>query len=194
MSIDTTDAAGARRDARAARRMLHRSRSVWISVALIVAIALAILAIVEAVLRALGLPPALVDPRLVHTVVTQGGLWAWVTAGAALVLGLVCLWGALAPGSTHRRMIVSDRAPIVIDDGIVAGAISRTVSGAARVAPGQVTTRLGARRAVVDVTTTSGFALDRAALVQAGDGVLDAAGLGSTVTARVQLASKGRLS
>lgn len=189
-----TDAADTVRDRRTARRLLHRSRSVWVSIALGAAVAVAVLAIVESVLWALGRPPALVAPGTVRAVFTDGGPWAWIAAAAALVAGLLCLWGALAPGRTHRRLVESGRAPVVVDDGIIAGALSRAVAREAGVAPAQVSTRLGSRRAEIDVTPASGFPLDAGALQRAADAVLAAAGLESTVTARVRLSSEGKLS
>lgn len=196
MSDRTTmvDAVDARRDRRTARLLLHRSRSIWVSVALIVAMALAIVAIVESVLWALGLPPALVDPSLVRTAFTEGGLWGGVVAGVAVVLGLACLWGAFAPGRTHRRIITTDRAPIVVDDAIVAGALSRSAARAAGISSGQVSTRVSGRRAVTAVTPSSGFAVDTASVARAGDDLLAAIGMGPAMTARVTLSSKGDLS
>lgn len=196
MSADviTTDAVDPRRDRRTARLLLHRSRSLWLSITLLVAMALAIVAIVESVLWALGLPPAIIDPSLVRAVFTEGGLWGGVVAAVALILGLVCFWGALAPGRTHRRIVGTDRAPIVVDDDIIAGALSRSAAGAAGVGGAQVTTRMSGRRAVTSVTPSSGFAVDTDAVTRAGDDLLHAVGMGSAMTARVTLSSKGTLS
>ncbi len=188
--IDPVDA---RRDARAARRLLHRNRSVWVSVALVVAIALSVLAIIEAVRWALGFPPMAVPPALVRSALTEGGLWGGILAGGALLLGLLSLWGALAPGRTHRRVLSTPRAPVVVDDAVLAGALSRSAARAAGVAPTQVTTKLGGRRALISVQPSTGFDVDTQAVTRAGDDLLTAIGSGN-VTARAQVAARGSLS
>lgn len=181
-------------DMRTARRLLSRNRSVWVSVALIVAIAAAVIVIVEAILWALGLPPALLAPSLMISALTEGGLWGWVITATAGVLGLACLWGALAPGRTHRRILSASRAPIVVDDAVIAGAVSRSAARAAGVAPSQVTTHLSGRRALVSVRPSSGFAVDTDAVARAGDDLLTTVDSGSALRSRVQLEAQGSLS
>ncbi len=189
-----TAVADQRRDARLARRLLHRTRSIWVSIALILAMALAILVIVETLLWGRDLPPALVAPDAVRAAMTEGGFFGGVVAGIALVLGLACLWGALAPGGTHRRIVTTERAPIVVDDAILAGGLSRTCAHAAGVSATQVTTRVTRHRALIAVTPSSGFAVDASEVERAAGELLEVLGAGTHMKTRVELARKGNLS
>ncbi len=109
----------------AARRLQRRSRAVWVSCALVVIIVVAAALATELVLSALGRPALLVAPDAVRSALTEGGTTGAIVAAAAALFGIVCLWGALAPGRTHRRALAAGRVPLVVDDAIVAGALSR---------------------------------------------------------------------
>lgn len=177
-----------------AKRLRGRSRSVWVSVALLVVIAAAVLLGIEAVLFALGRPPALVSLRAVHAALTDGGVTGSLVAVAAGLFGLGCLWGALAPGRTHRRTVIAGRVPMVVDDTIVAGALSRTAGTSVALDHSHVSTRLGARRARIALTPATGFTIDRAAASAAVDDLLAQLATVPRLAARVDIASEGRLS
>lgn len=191
---NTPDAVDARRDRRAARRLLHRPRSVWVSIALLVAIAGAVLLLVELILQTIGAGPALLDLDAARTAVTEGGPWAIAVIGGAAALGILCLWGAVGPGSTHRRILGTERAPIVVDDAILAGALSRTAARVAGVPAGQVTTHVTRRRAVITVTPTTGFDVDAAQIARAGDALLGELGIGPALRTSIFVDTKGKLS
>lgn len=194
----TADAVPAERPDRveraAAKRLQGRSRAVWVAVALLVAAAVAVLLAVEAVLAALGQPPALVAPDAISAALTGGGTTGTIVAATAAVFGLLCLWGALAPGRTHRRALAAGRVPLVVDDAVMAGALSRTAGSAAAVAASHVTTRLGGRRARVSLTPSTGFPVDRERVSRAADDLLTELGAAPRLTARIDVAAEGRLS
>jgi len=183
------------RTARAlAKRLQGRSRSVWVTVMLLIAVAAAVLLGVEAVLFALGRPPALVSLDAVRAALTDGGTTGAVVAVASGLFAALCLWGALAPGRTHRRAFAAGRVPMVVDDAIVAGALSRTAAASAALGSSHVTTRLGGRRARIAITPATGFAVDGAAVSTSVDELLSRLGAAPALTARVDVASEGRLS
>lgn len=190
---DTTTAT-ARAQRAAARRLQGRSRSVWTAVAVLIAAVAAVLLGLEAVLFALGRPPALVAPDAIRAALTQGGTVGAIVATAAGVLGVLCLWGALAPGRTHRRTLTAGRVPLVVDDTVVAGALSRTAGTAASLTRAHVATRLGGRRARISLTPATGFPIDRTAVTRAADDLLTDLGAASRLTARIDIATEGRLS
>lgn len=178
---------------RAARRMLRRSRSVWVSVALAVVAAVAVFVIVELVLAAIGLQPLLMPLDSLVSQAIGGGAIGGAVAAVAGLLALLCLWGALAPGRTGRRIITTDRMPVVVDDVIVAGALSRGATLRAAVSPSQVNTRVSGRRADVAITPSTGFAVP-AAEVQRGEGdALAALALTPPVAVRVRVDERGVL-
>ncbi len=157
----TADAVPAERPDRveraAAKRLQGRSRAVWVAVALLVAAAVAVLLAVEAVLAALGQPPALVAPDAIGAALTGGGTTGTIVAATAAVFGLLCLWGALAPGRTHRRALAAGRVPLVVDDAVMAGALSRTAGSAAPIICGftAITTRAGTASAGMPVASAA---------------------------------------
>lgn len=177
-----------------AKRLRGRSRSVWVTVALVVAVAAAVLLGIETVLFALGRPPALVSLETVHAALTGGGMTGAIVAVAAGLFGLVCLWGAIAPGRTHRRMLVAGRVPMVVDDAIVAGALSRVAGTSAALGHAHVSTRLGARQARIALIPATGFPIDRTAVSAEVDDLLAQLGAAPRLSARVDIASEGRLS
>ena len=177
-----------------AKRLRARSRSVWVAVALLAAVAAAVLLGIEAVLFALGRPPALVSLGAVHAALTDGGMTGTVVAVVAGLFGLICLWGAVAPGRTHRRILAAGRVPMVVDDTIVAGALSRAAGTAAALDHAYVSTRLGGRQARIALTPATGFTIDRAAVSTAVDDLLAQLDAAPRLAARVDIASEGRLS
>lgn len=178
----------------AARRLRSRSRTVWTSVALLAAMAVAGLLGAEAVLFALGCPALLASPAQITDALTAGATPGIAVAVVAAVLGILCLWGAIAPGRTHRRALTVGRAPLVVDDAVLAGALSRAAGEAASVPRGQVSTHIGGRRARVVLEPVTGFDVDRGAVEGATARLLDDVGAAPQLRARVDITKEGRLS
>lgn len=179
---------------RAARLMRRRSRATWVSVVLGALALIALLVATELVLAALGRPPLTVTPATMLDRLTGGGTVSIFIAGVAAAAGILCLWGSIAPGSTHRRRVTGRAAPMVVDDGLVAGAISRTAGRSADVSADQVETRVSARRAQVRVTPATGFAVDGDEVAEDVRALLARLRLDPDPDVRVSVDDAGRLS
>jgi hypothetical protein len=183
---------------RLVRRETHSSRA---AASVLTASALAAMFLwlaLESVLALLGEDPALASP---------GQLGRWLTglpantipfgmaaAGAGLaLLGLLLLGVALAGGRRSRRALRSDRSAVVVDDEVIAAAVSRQARLAAGLSPGQVTTTVSGRSVRVRVRPTSGLPVDREAVQAAVDGELLAYGLDRRVSPTVLVSREGAL-
>lgn len=180
------------------RRETHSSRA---TVSAVTAILLAVLFLwlaLETVLGLLGEPALLAAP---------GQLWRWLTglpqatipaglaaagAGVAL-LGLALLLTALAGGRRSRRALESDRTAVVVDDEVIAAAVSRRARLAAGLTPGQVTSTVSSRSVTVQVRPTSGVPADRDAIHAAVDGELAAYRLDRRLAPSVRILKEGVL-
>lgn len=179
---------------RMARRMTHRSRSVWVSLTLAPVVVVAVLVIVEAVRAGLGAPALWVSLPELWAQITGGGTVGLVVAIGAAGAGVLCLWGALAPGRTGRRVITSERAPLVVDDAIVAGTLSRGAARRASVGASHVATRVSRRHAEVRITPATGFPVAGTEIARAENDALAPVGLTPPVAVRVRVEEGGRLS
>lgn len=179
---------------RMARRMTHRSRSVWVCVALAAFVIAAVVVIVEAARAGLGLPVLWLSLPEVWAQITGGGPVGIAVAIGAALAGILCVWGALSPGRTGRRIITADRAPIVVDDAIVAGTLSRGAARRASVGASHVATRVSRRRADVRITPATGFPVAGTEIARAENEALAPVDLTPPVTVRVRVEDGGRLS
>lgn len=183
----------ARQQRSAARRMIHRSRSVAVVVTLAVVAVTALWVAVAVVLDALGARSPWPSPGDVVAVIA-GTPWIAALAAVALALvGLILVVVALAPGRRGRRVLADDRALIVVDDTVLAGALSRSAASAARVPAGQVSTALGRRSALVSVAPLSGYPVAADAVSEAVDRTLQAARPARATSTRVRVAPRGRI-
>lgn len=181
-------------DQRSARRMLRRSRSLWATLCVLVVVVAAVWVGTELVLFALGLPPLLATPTAMLDTLASGSALGLVAGAAGAVFAVICLWGAFSPGRTGRRVLGDERAPMVVDDSVVAGALSREASVVAGVGQSQVRTHISRRRAVVDVTPSTGFVVDPAPVERDANGALGILQPGPALSARVFVRQSGALS
>jgi hypothetical protein len=149
---------------RLVRRSRHRSRSGTVVVALVLLVLVAIYVGIESVLAATGMPALLVSPVDAIDAVENPQQWVLVGAAVAAVIGIILLIVALTPGTRARHELLDDRMAVVIDDDVLAGAISHATNREARVPSDRITTSVGRRRGVVRITPTSGVPLDSAVL------------------------------
>ncbi|CAN7239110.1 DUF6286 domain-containing protein [Pseudarthrobacter oxydans] len=181
---------------RMVRRETHSSRAAASVLVATVLLALCLWLALEAVLMMAGVPALLASPG-------DTGRWlaglpsatipGWLAAagvGIAL-LGVLLVVAGMAPGRRPRRALASDRCAVVVDDDVIAAAVSRTVQLSSGVAPGQVTTTVAGRSARVQVRPTSGLALDAGALTAAASSELARYGLATRITPAVRVASSG---
>lgn len=142
------------------RRLRHRSRSVAASVALAVTAAVAAWTGFESARAALGLPPVLVSPSGLVRLADAGGPGIVGAAACLVVLGIVALGIAVAPGRRGRRELADARSLVIVEDEVLASGLSRAVASAARVDDDQVRTAVSRRRSVSRVRPTTGYRPD----------------------------------
>ncbi|BDZ48247.1 hypothetical protein GCM10025867_04880 [Frondihabitans sucicola] len=179
------------------RRETHSSRS---GAAIVVLIALVIVAAyvgLESVYAALGMRALLFSPidvlaTLLSASTTQGGLV--IAAGiVAAVVGIILIVVGVTSGRRGRHTIDDSRVAVVVDDQVIAAALSRSARTAAALAPGQVTTWVSRRSARLTVTPASGVRVDEEAVLAAARDELGATAYQPPVTPEVRTTSTGRL-
>jgi len=173
------------------RRSRHRSRSAAVIVALSVIALAAVYVGIESVLAALGQGPMLIAPDAAVAALERPEPVVLVGTAVVGLLGIVFLFLAVLPGARGRHELPNERLAIVVDDGVLAGAIGRTAQRAAGVAPGRVQTTVSARRGTVSITPTSGLPLDREALAATAQEFVETLAPRPTVTVAVAVAANG---
>jgi len=151
--------------ARIVRRETHSPRTATTILLAVLIILACAYAGTELILHMLGHPALLVTPA---------DAWTWVTtlptleplaaisAGGTLVavIGLLLILHSIRSGRLARHeMVLGDRA-VIVDNGVLASAIARRVETVARVPQGQAAVSVSHRRAIVEVTPTSGIPVD----------------------------------
>ncbi len=181
--------AGTRR--RLSRRMRHRSRSVAVSIALwVAALPLAYLA-VEAVLELVGAPALWQRPLQVLETISGAEAIRYGVAAAAVLAAIILLVLAFAPGRLSRHELADERMLVVVDDEVLAGALSRAAAIAASVPRDRVSTEVGARTAEISVRPTSGFGVSRDDVAAAAGRELERLAPRPAVRQRVRIESAG---
>jgi hypothetical protein len=153
--------------ARIIRRETHSPRTVT-TIVLAVVIALAcVYAGTELVLRMLGQPSLLVTPEAaldwVAALPTLQPLSAISAGGIVLALiGLLLMLHAIRSGRLARHQMVHEGRAVIVDNGVLASSIARTVALVAGIPQSQALVSVSHRRVIVDVTPTSGIPVDEA--------------------------------
>ncbi|WIB76926.1 DUF6286 domain-containing protein [Curtobacterium sp. MCPF17_002] len=146
------------------RRSVHRSRSTAVAVALVVLVLVAAWIGTESVLRAIGRPPLLADPQsVVDAALRPDAAFvtiAEVVAGVLVVLGIVLVVLAVAPGRRHRSVVEHDRGAVIIDTRIVASTAANAAGTAAGVPEGNASATARGRRTEVRVVPVTGVPVD----------------------------------
>ncbi|MGW9587343.1 DUF6286 domain-containing protein [Microbacterium sp. NPDC055455] len=179
------------------RRETRSPRSVAaITLAVVVMATLAWLA-VEIVLAMLDLPPLLVAPaEMAAALVAVTSVPGAMLMGAGLLIaliGAVLIALAVAPGRRGRHLMESPRR-VVVDDDVVASAIARHAASVAGVGPDQARVTVSRRRVDVHLTPTSGFPIDRAAVLNVVGDALDSYRLEPALEPpRLSVAEQGRV-
>lgn len=153
------------------RRETHSPRAVAaITLASMLILTFAWLA-VEIMLRVLNQPPLLVAPLdMVTALVEITSIPASVLIGAGLVIaliGVVLLTLALSPGRRARRFIESEHTVTIVDDEVIASALARHAARAADISTDRVRVTVSRRHVDIRLTPTSGFPIDRSAVLDA---------------------------
>lgn len=158
---------------RLVRRSLHRSRSSAVVVAFILgALALAWVA-TECVLAAVGSAPLLLSPASVVEVLNQPTTLTIAVAAGLAVVGIVLVALAVSPGRRARHEIPDVRMAVIIDDSVLAGALSKAAVRESRVPASRVTTVVSRRQGAVTITPTSGSLLSAPSITRAVGSVVE---------------------
>lgn len=191
------DAAPDARYRRYLRRETHSSRSAAEIVVLVLIALVAAYVGTEAVLAVFGAAPLLIAPSaLLGALVGVGELASGSLIAIAIgtgVLALILIVLALAPGSRARHTVDDDRLAVVIDDGVIASSLARTARTVARSRREDTRASLGRRTAVIEVTPSSGVAVDRDAVQTAVDDEIARIGPKPSAKASVRIAESGRI-
>ena len=158
---------------RVVRRSLHRSRSAAVIVALVLAsLGLAWIG-TEAVLAAISAAPLLLTPEQIVEALEKPGVIAIATAAVLAVIGLVFVVLAIASGRRARHEIPDARMAVIVDDGVLAGALSKAAVRDSRLPESRVSTVVSRRSGAVTVVPTSGTLLNAPAITRAVTGVVE---------------------
>ena len=180
--------------ARISRRETHSPRSLLAIVLAVVLIVVFAWIGTEIVIALLGLPALLVAPAdMVGAVAGLATAPAGIVATAGILValvGLVLVIAGVAPGRRARHVLATTRAATVVDNEVVASALARAASLAGDVDPDNTTVSVSHRRAVVQLTPTSGVPVNRQAVAEAVDRQLESYGLRPAVRARVQVSER----
>ncbi|WP_434995723.1 DUF6286 domain-containing protein [Arthrobacter sp. Ld5] len=165
MSIDQPDLSTPSGTARLVRREMHSSRAVASVVTAVPLIGGCLVLLLEAVLRAVGDEPFLLDldAAAARIGALPGGVPASLLGAGSvllLVVGALLLLLAVLPGRRSRYAIPDDRAAVVVDAEVVASSLARRARIAAGVGPEQVLVTVGRTAVRVQVRPTSGIPVD----------------------------------
>ncbi|KIU03746.1 hypothetical protein SZ60_03910 [Frigoribacterium sp. MEB024] len=184
---------------RVLRRELHSSRS-GSTIVVLVLLTLAVGYVgVEAVYAALGRPALLFSPVDVLATLTSsvdGGGTSGLVLGAgvvAAIVGLVLIGLAVTAGRRGRHTIDDDRVAVVVDDRVIASSLARTARTSGRLSEQQVSAWVSRRRAQIDLTPSSGLAVDDGAVEAASRSELESVAYRPALSARVRTTDQGRL-
>ncbi|WP_287930709.1 DUF6286 domain-containing protein [Arthrobacter sp.] len=177
-------------------RESHSSRAPLSVVAAILITMLAVYGLLEAILRAVGQPPWLIDPLTAADRLSRlpDGI-SPVLLGAIgvllFLLGLVFLGHAVLPGRRARHTIADPRVAIVVDDEVIASALARRARLAAGVTREQVMVVVSARTVQVNVRPTSGIRLSESHILAAVEAELADMALEPAPEVTVKLSGTG---
>jgi len=183
--------------ARIVRRETHSPRSTLaIVLAVLVILAVAWL-ITEIVLSLLGHPPLLSAPAQLAAGITELPTFAtdlMIAVGSVLALaGIILVVAAVTAGRRARHSLVGERSAVVVDNAVIASALARHAARAGAVDPDSTRVTVGHRRATVEITPTSGFAVDTAAVEAAVTTQLESFGLRPLLAPRVIVHTHGKV-
>lgn len=179
------------------RRETHSPRAVLAIAVAVAVVLLCLYAGAEIILAMLNHRALLAAPQDMLTALSALGstpIAVLLTIGVLLmILGLLLLIGALAPGRRARHQIPSTRAAVVVDNEVIASALARHAAHAGNVNPDNTVVSVSARHAIVHLTPTSGTPVLRDAAEHAVREQLDAFTLSPPVRPSVVIAATGKV-
>jgi hypothetical protein len=176
---------------RVTRRSLHRSRSVAVAVALVVAVVILAWIGTESVLAAISAPALLLSPSdAIAAIEAPGPIAAGVAAGLAL-LGVIFVILAVTPGRRARHELPDERMAVIVDDAVLAGALSKAAISESRLPATRVSTTVSRRVGAVSVVPTSGTLLNAPAITRAVGSVVESLSPRPALRVAVSVAERG---
>lgn len=178
------------------RRETHSSRAITSIIVALLGIAGLVYLFTEGVMAVIGAEPILVSWTQMADIVRRlpsGVSFALLaTIGVLIIIaGLVLIAKALSPGVLGRHSMNDTRTAYVVDDAVVASAISRRVRTLGNLGEGQVTTSVGRKKVVCWVTPTSGVPQHPGHLKEQIEAIIDDYGLSPRPHVSVKLSQKG---
>lgn len=178
------------------KRETRSSRAAISVVAAILVALLAVLGLLEAMLRAFSQPSWLIDPLAAAQTLTRlpnGSSQILLGAIAVLIflIGLIFLCNAVLPGRRARHVIADPRVAVVVDDEVIASALAKRARLAAGVTREQVMVVVSARSVQVNVRPTSGIAVDETQIRAAVEAELTDMALDPALDVTINVASTG---
>lgn len=179
------------------RRETHSSRALASTVMALLAIAVLIYLAVEGIFQMMGHKALLARPTAIwHAILSLPEKMTPLAIGIGVglvILGLVFLAKAIVPGALGRHALADERAAYIVDDSMIASAVSRAVRERANLPAGQVTTSVS--RGSLDVTAqpTSGLPLDQADLQAFTSERVNSYNLEPAVRTTVRIATEGQV-
>lgn len=180
---------------RLGRRETRSGRAALSIVMAVVLLAAIVWLLLELVLSAMGNAALLISPaelaRRTAALATDTLPGALVAAGAVLaLLGIALLAAAVLPGHKPRQIMgnpaaAGTRSAVVVDNEVLAAAVSRIARQAARLAPDQVTSSVGRKRIDVVLRPGSGRDVDANSVREAVEHEVDGYGLRRPLTVSV---------
>lgn len=182
--------------ARIVRRETHSSRAILAGIAALIITLLAIYALLESILRAVGQPPWLLDPLAAAQAIADlpdgiPPLLLGALGAVLFMLGLIFFLNAVLPGTRARHTLPDRRAAVVVDDEVIASALARRARLTAGVIQEQVVVVVSQREVVVNVRPTSGIPVDETAIRSAVEQEVRTMALLPEPVVRVHLAAAG---
>lgn len=148
-----------------ARRETHSSRAIAAVFLSLLLLAGLIYLGTELVMSLLGYSPLLISPddmldNLAY--LPERVIYPWLGVGGivAALLGLWFLCKAVLPGSLNRHQLQSSRSAFVMDDAVLASAVSAEIRQTGNLAEGQVSTSVDRSTVEVEVTPNPGRPVD----------------------------------
>jgi len=191
MSIDKNSRAQSGIHRRILRRTRHRSRSTSVVVTLTTLIAVLAWVATECVLAALDRGPLLLSPASVLAATENPDDVTLAIAGGLAVIGLVLVTLAIGPARRARHELPDERMAVVIDDGVLAGAMVRAAVRESRLPDSRVSAVVSRRRGTVSVVPTSGNLLNSAAIARAVGQAVDSLSPSPAVRTHVSVSTRG---
>lgn len=176
---------------RVVRRETHSPRTMAMFVAVVVFCAALVLLGVEIVLSLASQSALIVSPRIAADalvdLVRRPAAPVLAISVALVILGVVFVWMAVAPGRLAKRVLRSENSAIVVDNEVIAAALAQHLTEETGMARGRVVVGVGHRQIDVTVRPELGIPLDEAEVRRSAEAAVERFGLEGATRTRVKI-------